>query len=67
MSECHGCGAALCLQEGLLFIETSALKNENVYEAFQLSLEEIYRVVNEVTSEAMACPDCVVFDVLLIA
>lgn len=35
-------------QEGLLFIETSALKNANVYEAFHQVLVEIYRVVSKV-------------------
>ena len=35
-----------CEDEGMPFIETSALKNKNVGEAFQQVLEEIYRVVN---------------------
>jgi len=36
-----------CEEEGLLFIETSALKNANVYEAFHQVLVEIYRVVSK--------------------
>ena len=37
-----------CEEEGLPFIETSALKNKNVGEAFQQVLEEIFNVVNKV-------------------
>lgn len=50
-------GRTLAEDQGLFFMETSALDSTNVTAAFQTLVEEIYHIMNRKASSSFPCSD----------